>query len=243
MKFSVYLNNVSAVEICDGVTVTISAKSNPAFAGNAAETVDFLQRLGIGHSVEIRHELGARSCMNKRALWESIRFLGTKPADSEFCKFYPLGDESGFIGINETYDLGKSGKGVFVIPCGDGFSTLGFAYAEKRARGVLEWIGGKFRYSPKFNSLVNLYEEYKRAMKEGAEYAAKTGRKCPLELTPQLIGLEGKRVAIINADGSEESRFRVGRSTGWLPCHLEIMPNAHGGSSVYIPEGATIRIL
>lgn len=40
-------------------------------------------------------------------------------------------------------------------------------------------------------------------------------------LTPQLIGLEGWRVEVLDAAG-ETRRFIVGRSTGWRPCHLEI---------------------
>lgn len=40
-------------------------------------------------------------------------------------------------------------------------------------------------------------------------------------LTPQLQGLEGYRVEVIDAHG-EKRRFIVGKSTGWRPCHLEI---------------------
>ena len=41
------------------------------------------------------------------------------------------------------------------------------------------------------------------------------------QLSPQLVGLEGKRVRAVAADG-EVRRFIVGRSTGWVPVHLEI---------------------
>jgi hypothetical protein len=48
-------------------------------------------------------------------------------------------------------------------------------------------------------------------------------------LTPQLIGLEGWRVEVVDADGTRK-RFQVGKSTGWRPCHLEISRrNAFGG--------------
>lgn len=40
-------------------------------------------------------------------------------------------------------------------------------------------------------------------------------------MTPQLLGLEGWRVEVIDAHG-EQRRFIVGRSTGWRPCHLEL---------------------
>lgn len=40
-------------------------------------------------------------------------------------------------------------------------------------------------------------------------------------LTPQLIGLEGWHVEVVTTYG-ETRRFYVGRSTGWIPCHIEI---------------------
>lgn len=40
-------------------------------------------------------------------------------------------------------------------------------------------------------------------------------------LSPQLTGLEGWRVEVVDIHG-ERRRFIVGKSTGWRPCHLEI---------------------
>lgn len=40
-------------------------------------------------------------------------------------------------------------------------------------------------------------------------------------LTPQLIGLEGWRVEVLTSYG-ETRRFIVGRSSGWIPCHIEL---------------------
>lgn len=40
-------------------------------------------------------------------------------------------------------------------------------------------------------------------------------------LSPQLIGLEGYRVEAID-DYGERRRFYVGKSTGWIPIHLEV---------------------
>ncbi len=51
-------------------------------------------------------------------------------------------------------------------------------------------------------------------------------------LCPQLIGLEGWRVEVVDHElrGGAMRRFIVGKSTGWRPCHLEISRrNAHGG--------------
>jgi len=41
------------------------------------------------------------------------------------------------------------------------------------------------------------------------------------QLTPQFIGLEGWRVEVLTTYG-EKRRFIIGRSTGWIPCHLEV---------------------
>lgn len=52
------------------------------------------------------------------------------------------------------------------------------------------------------------------------------------DLCPQLAGLEGWRVEVLDheLDGGSTRRFIVGKSTGWRPCHLEISRrNSHGG--------------
>jgi len=50
-------------------------------------------------------------------------------------------------------------------------------------------------------------------------------------LTPQLKGLEGHRVEVVDNYG-ERRRFWVRKSTGWQPCHLEVkLINSHGGTS------------
>ena len=40
-------------------------------------------------------------------------------------------------------------------------------------------------------------------------------------LTPQLRGLEGCLVEVVDVEGREPRRFIVGRSSGWLPVNLE----------------------
>lgn len=41
-------------------------------------------------------------------------------------------------------------------------------------------------------------------------------------LTKQLIGLEGWRVEVETDMTREKRRFIVGRSSGWIPCHIEL---------------------
>ena len=47
-------------------------------------------------------------------------------------------------------------------------------------------------------------------------------------LTPQLIGLEGWRVEVVYKYG-DKRRFIVSRSTGWVPCHIELKGRASSG--------------
>jgi hypothetical protein len=90
---------------------------------------------------------------------------------------------------------------------------------------------------------VQHYRVYSATMKAGAEHAAASKSRCPALLEPRLIGLEGKRVKVTSPDGTV-SRFNVGKSTGWLPIHLEIKTRASsGGCGVYLPEGATVELI
>jgi hypothetical protein len=61
-------------------------------------------------------------------------------------------------------------------------------------------------------------------------------------LTPQLKGLEGYRVEVETTYG-ETRRFIVGRSTGWKPCHLEIMRRNSMGGGATEAEYKTVRAL
>ena len=50
-------------------------------------------------------------------------------------------------------------------------------------------------------------------------------------LTKQLVGLEGWRVEV-ETDSGDKYRFIVGRSSGWVPCHIEVKTRrSFGGMS------------
>ena len=62
-------------------------------------------------------------------------------------------------------------------------------------------------------------------------------------LVPELIGLEGWRIEARYPDGATE-RFYVGRSTGWMPCHIAVKTRRScDGFQVYWPAGTTFRKL
>lgn len=63
------------------------------------------------------------------------------------------------------------------------------------------------------------------------------------DLTPQLTGLEGWRVEVTDRNG-EKRRFYVSRSTGWRPCHIELLRrDSMGGMAVFGAPFAEIRKL
>ncbi len=63
------------------------------------------------------------------------------------------------------------------------------------------------------------------------------------DLRPELSGLEGYRVEVLDADG-EKRRFIVGRSTGWKPINLEIKRrNSWGGDPCDSRGYKVLRVL
>lgn len=61
-------------------------------------------------------------------------------------------------------------------------------------------------------------------------------------LTKQLIGLEGWRVEAVTTWG-ETMRFIVGRSSGWIPCHIMLKRRDSDGGVGAFAEYASVRKL
>ena len=126
---------------------------------------------------------------------------------------------------------------LYVIPEGSGYSCLGFDVAFNRTLAIRKELGLPCVAGTDAPSADNIgtlagYAEYTDAEAAAREYHYRTGKRLECELTPQLIGLEGKRVEVIDRHG-DKRRFQVGRSTGWMPIHLEIARRtSHGGVAV-----------
>lgn len=135
---------------------------------------------------------------------------------------------------------------LYVLKCGKGYSCLGFDVAEKQIRAVVAWLrscGRGIIVTPVDIGTPAHYTQYESVIEAGREHSAKTGARCPADLTPQLAGLEGKRVEVTTPSG-ETSRFYVGKSTGWMPCHLEVKTRRSlGGGAAYIPAGSKVRVV
>lgn len=124
------------------------------------------------------------------------------------------------ITINENY-FGP-GNGLYVIHFEGGCSTAGFdrvmEIGNKLAAELNRW---DLTPLPEERGTLKAYEKYQALCDEVLRRHKETGFRSKAELTPQLIGLEGKRVEVVDCYG-EKRRFTVGKSTGWIPCHLEI---------------------
>lgn len=87
------------------------------------------------------------------------------------------------------------------------------------------------------------YAEYVATIDAARELNARTGQRLSYELIPQLVGLENKRVEVVDKYG-ERRRFYVGKSTGFIPCHLEIARrNSSGGPAVMGAPFKSVRVV
>jgi len=141
------------------------------------------------------------------------------------------------VSINEDQRL-------YVIPCGRGYTCLGFDVLMARHNALAAWL--RLEGLPaddlpaEARGTLPAYEAYDALLAQGADYCRRTGKRCPVELTPQLVGLEGRRVEVVDCHG-QKRRFQVGRSTGWMPCHLEIARRTSSGGPAVM--GAPFQLL
>jgi hypothetical protein len=142
-------------------------------------------------------------------------------------------------------------QSLYVIRSGDGYTCLGFDICGDRARKYLDWLMS--RGEPDAGGLLSefdrlprgelrKYEIYRAACDAIKARYDRTRERCEVDLVPQLIGLEGKRVEVVDSYG-ERRRFTVGKSSGWIPVHLELEPRANGGSPAYGAPYQSVRAI
>lgn len=147
---------------------------------------------------------------------------------------------------------------LYVLHAGKGGVTcLGFDVVERRALAVGNWLveqpsaqkTGAARDAATWldcltretKGSADYFQIYANIMERAQIHASVFG-PCLAELVPALVGKEGKRVeAVVNG---ERKRFKVGRSTGWLPCHLMLHNRrSRGGDAVMSYEIKDVRII
>jgi hypothetical protein len=134
------------------------------------------------------------------------------------------------VTINKAHEL-------YVIPCGNGYSCLGFDVVIDKIHKLIKWLekyNVTYAVSDIERGTIATYELYQRILATAKETTEAFKVRCDIDLCPQLIGLEGKRVEV--KEGNEKRRFWVGKSTGWMPIHLEIKRRSSlGGMGILGP--------
>lgn len=120
---------------------------------------------------------------------------------------------------NVTLNADYQPSPVYVVREGNGYSCHGFDVVEDLTKRYAGWLGEDPPASEK--GTLEAYAAYREIVQEVVDKCHREKTRCTVELTPQLVGLEGKRVEVVDRHG-EKRRFWVGKSTGDIPIHIEI---------------------
>jgi hypothetical protein len=119
---------------------------------------------------------------------------------------------------------------LYVIREGNGHTCLGFDVVADRSVKLANEMKVKMNLV-EWGSM-EAYDEYQRLIEIARMKHAKTGWRSQSELIPEFIGKEGQRVEVVTLWG-ETFRYYIGKSTGFIPVHLEIKKaNSTGGGAV-----------
>ena len=132
---------------------------------------------------------------------------------------------------------------LYLIPAGRGFTTLGFNVCLDRISKYAQSLGLDADPCNTERGSMAAYQYYQSLSVAIKSRWETTGEVCTADLTPQLIGMEGKRVEVVDCNGITR-RFWVGRSTGWVPCHIALSRiSQHGGPAAWGDPFQSIRIV
>lgn len=145
-----------------------------------------------------------------------------------------------------TVVTSNAAERLFVIPAGDGYTCLGFYVCEDMSKRIADWIisnGGKYIPPEQPAGTLEAYERYQALCGIANELCRDLHIRCDIALTPQLIGLEGRRVEVTD-NYDQTRRFIVGKSAGWMPCHLELKTSrSTGGGAVTGAPFQNVRVI
>jgi hypothetical protein len=136
---------------------------------------------------------------------------------------------------------------LYVLKHAGGYVTCyGFDNCEQKIQKLRSWLlshGTLSATDEQPIGTVGRYRQYEQLLQAAESICSEHNIRCNIDLTPQLIGLEGKRVEVVDCYGKKR-RFNVGKSTGWMPCHLELHNrNSSGGGSVWGAPFTSVRVV
>ena len=142
-----------------------------------------------------------------------------------------------------TLNPGYAG-GVYVLNHGKFVTCLGFDVVLKKAAALASELKvPEHSPDPTERGSMTAYRKYAALIEKARQKNIASGWRSRIDLTANLIGLEGKRVEVIDCYG-DRRRFIVGRSTGWIPCHLEIKTRrSSGGEAVWGTPFNSVKIV
>lgn len=115
---------------------------------------------------------------------------------------------------------------LYVISEGNGYSCLGFDVLDNRATRLAKELGLPWCSSLPHDE--NKYRLFSKLQDVAHDRVMKTGNRIECELHPALVAYYHERVEVTFENGNKE-RFRVGRSTGWIPCLLRLYNSRSSG--------------
>lgn len=143
--------------------------------------------------------------------------------------------------VKETVTINED-QGLFVIPCGGGVTCLGFDVCLKWSTDLAIELGLTVPME-RYKNTLGAYEYYQELLTVARERHQRTGWRSTSQLTKQLVGLEGCRIEVVDCYG-ETRRFIVGKSTGFIPCHLEVANRrSSGGTAVTGTPYKSVRVI
>jgi hypothetical protein len=138
----------------------------------------------------------------------------------------------------ETVTLNTSER-LYVISTSGGVCCLGFDVCADRIQRYAKALG---IVCGSREAAIGTLDNYNFLMRLQDTMRA-SGKRYDCDLTPALVGLEGKRVEVVDCYG-ETRRFYVGKSTGFIPVHLEIAKRgSNGGPAVMCTPFRSVRVI
>lgn len=116
-------------------------------------------------------------------------------------------------------------QGLFVIPTGNAVSCIGFDVVDKKIDALCRDLG--VNRKTKYKGTKASYKEYCRLVYLARQRFDATGEQSTIDLYSW---------------GTE--RFTIGKSTGWIPCHIALKRvDSRGGSGVLTDSIKSFRFL